>query len=250
MERVCHLTNLNKVYREKLCIKGHSWMTAQIVTMDRLYPHYLSSQASWTWHSLQYGIVLSWDLLSRMISLENGIPCSFITTPELSGPLHISSDIYHTQITGYSQQLIYQINSDWSFREHLSRALPIKMIFRLLLRSILSEHLVGEYSAELILEIIITRWLQVSVGECSRQIPQTKIQLLLRDLVPSDWSTYMIASGVNFFDTKLSINQIPPQFSLTLKFKIYTYHQLSYLFDSVATNVINTPALKNIFQVI
>ena len=124
------------------------------------------------------------------------------------------------------------------------------MIFRLLLRSILSEHLIGEYSAELILEIIITRWLQVSVGECSRQIPQTKIQLLLRDLVPSDWSTYMIASGVNFFDTKLSINQIPPQFSLTLKFKIYTYHQLSYLFDSVATNVINTPALKNIFQVI
>ena len=77
-------------------------MTAQIITMDRLYPHYLSSQASWTWHSLQYGIVLSWDLLSRMISLENGIPCSFITTPELSGPLHISSDIYHTQITGYS----------------------------------------------------------------------------------------------------------------------------------------------------
>ena len=54
--------------------------------------------------SQQDRIVLSWDLLS-WISVEGGIPHSFtnfITTPELSGPLYISPDIYHTQITEYS----------------------------------------------------------------------------------------------------------------------------------------------------
>jgi hypothetical protein len=57
------------------------------------------------------------------------------------------------------------IGSDGSFREHLSSALPTKMIF-CLLRSIRSEQLIGEYSAELMLEIII-KWLQVSVSECN-----------------------------------------------------------------------------------
>ena len=55
---------------------------------------------SWT---PQYKIALSWDLLS-WISRNNKIPSSFtnfITTPELSGPFYISSDIYHTQITEY-----------------------------------------------------------------------------------------------------------------------------------------------------
>jgi hypothetical protein len=51
----------------------------------------------------QYRIVLSWDLLF-WITVEGGIPCSFtgfITTPELSGPLYVTPDIYHTQITEY-----------------------------------------------------------------------------------------------------------------------------------------------------
>ena len=51
----------------------------------------------------QYSIVLSWNLLD-WISVEGRIPCSFtnfITTPELSGPLYIIPDIYHTQITEY-----------------------------------------------------------------------------------------------------------------------------------------------------
>ena len=65
--------------------------------------------------------------------------------------------------------LRWSIGSNWSFREHLSRALPTEMIFGLL-RSIRSEHLIGEYSAELTLEIII-EWLQVSVSECNRQTP-------------------------------------------------------------------------------
>ena len=57
------------------------------------------------------------------------------------------------------------IGSDWSFKEHLSRALPTEMIFSLL-RSIRSECLIGQYSAELILEVII-KWLEVSVSECN-----------------------------------------------------------------------------------
>ena len=51
----------------------------------------------------QYRIVLSWDLLD-WITEGLRIPDSFtffITNPELSGPLYISPDIYHTQITEY-----------------------------------------------------------------------------------------------------------------------------------------------------
>ena len=58
----------------------------------------------------QYRLVLPWDLLA-WISVEGRIPCSFtnfITTRELSGPLYISPDIYHAQITGYLLKNIYQ----------------------------------------------------------------------------------------------------------------------------------------------
>ena len=58
----------------------------------------------------QYSIVLSWNLL-HWISVDGRIPCSFtnfITTPELSGPLYIIPDIYHTQITEYLLQRTYQ----------------------------------------------------------------------------------------------------------------------------------------------
>ena len=51
----------------------------------------------------QYRIILSWNLLA-WISVEGRIPSSFttfITVPELSGPLHITPAIYHTQITEY-----------------------------------------------------------------------------------------------------------------------------------------------------
>ena len=60
--------------------------------------------------TLQYRIVLSWDLLD-WITMAGRIPCSFtnfITTPELSGPLYIDPYIYHTQITEYLLQTIYQ----------------------------------------------------------------------------------------------------------------------------------------------
>ena len=98
MERVTHLTN--KIYREMLCITRHKRMA--IITMGGLYHVELEfipfSPTS------QYRIVLSRDLLS-WISVKGGIPSSFtnfLTTPELSGPLYISPDIYHTQIIEYS----------------------------------------------------------------------------------------------------------------------------------------------------
>ena len=64
---------------------------------------------------------------------------------------------------------------NWSFREHLSRALPTGMIVYLL-GTIRSEGLISDYSRELMLDTleIIIKWLQVSVSECNRRIPQTK----------------------------------------------------------------------------
>ena len=66
-----------------------------------------SQVSAFSWSS-QYRIVLSWELLA-CVSVEDRILCSFtkfITTPELSGPLYISPDIYHTQITEYSLKTI------------------------------------------------------------------------------------------------------------------------------------------------
>ena len=69
--------------------------------------HVRASAFSWT---PQYRIVLSLDLLD-WITMESGIPSSFtnfVTTQELSGPLYISPDIYHTLITEYPLQIFYQ----------------------------------------------------------------------------------------------------------------------------------------------
>ena len=103
MERVCHLTN--KIYREMLCITRHESMT--YITMGNRLAHFQIGA-----FSPQYKIILSWDLLA-WISAEDKISCSFtnfITTPELSGPLYISPDIYHTQITEHSLGTIYLRN--------------------------------------------------------------------------------------------------------------------------------------------
>ena len=56
--------------------------------------------------SQEYEIVIPWDLLSWM-SVEGRILSSFtnfITTPESSGLLYISQDIYRAQITEYYQE--------------------------------------------------------------------------------------------------------------------------------------------------
>ena len=91
----------NKIYLEMLCTTRH-----ENITMGELDQSQVST-SSWT---LQNWIVLSWDLLDWVL-LEDGIPCSFtnfITTLELSGPMYISPDIYHTQITEYLLEKINQ----------------------------------------------------------------------------------------------------------------------------------------------
>ena len=102
MERVCHLTN--KIYREMFCITRDEKMT--YITMGGL-DHDQVRAFSWT---PQDRIVLSRNLLA-WISVEGRIPCSFtnfITIPELSGPLYISPDMYHTQIVEYLLEKTYQ----------------------------------------------------------------------------------------------------------------------------------------------
>ena len=99
MERVCRLTN--KIYREMLCIRRDERMA--YITVSGL--DHVQVNTSWT-PIRQYKIVLSWELLAwtRMLG-KDGIPNSFtnfITTPKLSGPFYISTDIYHTQVTEYS----------------------------------------------------------------------------------------------------------------------------------------------------
>ena len=62
--------------------------------------------SAFSWNP-QFKIVLSWDLLDWMEGLLGSLT-NFITTPELSGPLYISPGIYHTQITEYLLEKIYQ----------------------------------------------------------------------------------------------------------------------------------------------
>ena len=195
-----------------LCITRDERMTyITIGGLDNIQVRNLS----WT---PQYRIAVSWNLLA-WISRKNKIPCSFtdfITAPELSGPLHISSNIYHTQITEYSLETIFQHNYSqwafflfterlpncysvssspfyrchcgispyWAFTEHISHALPTEMIVYLL-QSIPSEYLV-RYPQELKLDTleIIIKWLQVSVSECNRQTRQTKKSNLC---LPGTW---------------------------------------------------------------
>ena len=102
MERVFHLTN--KIYREILCITIHEMTRTAYITIGGL-DHVQAGTFFWT---RDYSIVLSWELLAWLSGMD-GIPCSFtnfITTSDLSGPLYISMDIYHTQITEYSLETI------------------------------------------------------------------------------------------------------------------------------------------------
>ena len=91
----------------------HHWGT--IITMGGLHLVKVEPKPTplFLFPTLQYSIVLSSDLLAWIawIPVEGRIPCSFtnfITTPELSGPLYISPDIYHTQVTEYSLQTFYE----------------------------------------------------------------------------------------------------------------------------------------------
>ena len=103
MEHVCHL--INKIYREILCIARHERVT--YITMGGL--DYVQVSA---FSTPQYRIVLSWGLLTWISESDlDDSPYSFtnfITTQELSGPFYISQDIYHTQITEYLLETIFQ----------------------------------------------------------------------------------------------------------------------------------------------
>ena len=99
MGRVCHL--MNKMYRGMLRIIIHDEMTYVTLGPDGLLDDNPRVN-SWA-QSPRYRVILSKRLLF-WITVEDRIPSSFtnfITTPELSGPLYISSDIYHAQITEY-----------------------------------------------------------------------------------------------------------------------------------------------------
>ena len=101
---MCHLTK--KIYRGMLCIGRHEMVT--YITMRELYHNHLST-FSWTPH---YRILFSRELLG-WIMMKGRVLCSFtyfITTPELSGPLYISPDIYHTQITEYLLEKIKSVS--------------------------------------------------------------------------------------------------------------------------------------------
>ena len=92
---------MNKMYREMLCITTRERMT--YIILGKSGPHE-GQVRDFSWPP-QYKIVLSWELLD-WLSAEGRILSSFtdfITTPELSGRLYISSDIYHTQIRKYLQ---------------------------------------------------------------------------------------------------------------------------------------------------
>ena len=70
--------------------------------------------------------------------------------------------------------------SDWSFKEHISRAHPTTLIFYLL-RSIPSDFLElrGDNSKDSKLEglEIIIKWLQVSVSDCNQQTLRLRLRI-------------------------------------------------------------------------
>ena len=81
-----------------------------IIALIGLAPSPNLRKAAQHWTVIQ----ISWGLL-EVVSVDNRILCSFtdfITTPELSGPLYISPDVYHTQITEYSLETLYRHNNN------------------------------------------------------------------------------------------------------------------------------------------
>ena len=103
----------------------------------------------------------------------------------------------------------FSLIPDENFWEHLSLALPSELIF-CLFRTLCSERFIRDYSAESRLDRleIVVKWFQVSPTD-KPLLVQLKSDLFIflpRNLAPSDRATCMIASGVNFIDTKLSIN--------------------------------------------
>jgi len=166
MERVHHLTN--EIYRDMSKIIRHRGVECVALGgLDHAVLLTLVDPLSWN-PCPQYGITFCLSLLNWVVtSGGGGVPylfTSFITTPELSGPLYMSPDIYHSQITEYLLWKAYHRSSVYTLSvllEHLSRALPTEMIFYLL-RSIRSEHLTARFPGKSKLDTleVIVKWLQ------------------------------------------------------------------------------------------
>ena len=197
-----------------------------ITTVPSALDHFQVSAFSWI---PQYGLYFLGTCYSgyRRSSFTN-----FIIAPafKLSGRFYIRPDIYHTQITEYllreffHRELFSLCVERLPECYHSVRPSPSSLhhyIFSpnwssfpcssnrndFLSESTLSEWFMLDYLAELKIDIlkIIVQWLQVSVSERNRT-PQTKIQLVSRDSVPSDQASCTIASRVNFNTKKLSLN--------------------------------------------
>ena len=96
------------------------------ITIAGLYVDHLPLRIS-----PQYTFALSWELLAWIPGMD-GILSSFsnfITNAELSGPLYISPDIYHTQITEYLLETILQrYDSKWALFLSASKVFLIAIL--------------------------------------------------------------------------------------------------------------------------
>ncbi|KAF8816497.1 hypothetical protein BYT27DRAFT_6396545 [Phlegmacium glaucopus] len=175
IKRLGHLTD--RIYRDILCIETHGSMST-ITTCAPLREVYRIPDSRPRRPANPGVVQLSWGLLAER-SMDDRISSSFtdfMITQERSGPLYISPDIYHTQITEYSLETIfrrqnnrpspfglydYYFIEDWSFDEHISRALPTEMILYLL-RSIYTLFLVRDAAAQSMIKLleIIIKWLE------------------------------------------------------------------------------------------
>ena len=237
-------------YREILCIARDDRM-AYIIMGPVGHPALRFNYDQARFCTPLYRIILSWELLA-WISVEGRFPCSFtnfITIPELSGPLYISPDIYHTQITEYllwergSLSLWIEhlphcssvrhsygfLDRNWSLREHVSHALPTEMIFHQL-RLIHSDH---DYSAELMLDSleIIIKWQYWWIQQTNLKL---KVWFATRDLGfrATEWLVRSFPAWTSSIQSSLE------------SLKNFTWSVGFVGIASYATNVLNT---RNIF---
>ncbi|KAF8816521.1 hypothetical protein BYT27DRAFT_7182095 [Phlegmacium glaucopus] len=172
VERLSQVTD--KIYREILCIETHGSMTS-ITICAPLRGAYTISETRPCRAANSAIVQLPWDFLVKMSLGDRILPSftDFMTTQERSGPLYMSPDVYHTQVTEYSLESIFYFQNPHSFRssysslgtyhimanrifeEHISHALPTETILYLL-RSIYTQYFVYN---RMVLEIII-KWLE------------------------------------------------------------------------------------------
>ena len=212
-------------------------------------------------------IVLSWNLISWILAGDR-IPSSFtnfITTPEFSGPFHISQDNYHTQITEYllckfyrwalffpqqTSSNCYPLDagppSSFSFRTGaLVNTFPL--LFQLDWFFIYSENFVqnalyvGTLRDRCLIfwRLLLSGFRSVLVNT-SDKASKLKIRFVSRDLVPIDRAACTIASRVNFFNSK---KKTPSRWLRSLKFESITPKHSSFymIVDDTLQSLLSLP---------